>query len=97
MSPTLSHFRRMKRWLGPILGLVLACAVVTLAAHRHSDGDSHTPCTLCTVSHMPAVPSAAVPIVITTAGFVRKVIVAAELPGAPLQFSPQLGRAPPSA
>lgn len=87
----------MKRWLGPMLGLVLACAVVTLALHRHNDGDSHTLCTVCTVSHMPAVASAATPTGISATAFVRDVIVIAESARATAHPRLHSGRAPPSA
>jgi hypothetical protein len=93
----LSSFRRMNRWLGPILGLVLACTTVVLALHRHSDGETHHVCVVCTASHMPAVASAAVPTGIFTASFVRTVVAAAEGTRTQSHLPTYSGRAPPTA
>ena len=97
MQATLSPFHRMKRWLGPILGLVLACSTVTLALHRHADGEAHHLCVVCTASHMPAVASATVPTGPTAPGFTRDVVVAVEATRAHSPLRLHSSRAPPGA
>jgi hypothetical protein len=51
----MNRLRRLAgRMVGPI-GLVLALALVIGGVHHHSDGRAHDACSICSLSHAPAI------------------------------------------
>jgi len=56
----LSTMRRLAGTLGPVLGLVLACALFVTGVHHHGDASSERSCAMCIASHAPAVATIAV-------------------------------------
>ena len=55
MEHRLSFFRRVARWLGPALTVLLLGIVLIGGVHHHGALDSHHACALCTAAHAPAV------------------------------------------
>jgi len=54
MRSPLAVLRRASGLVGPALVVVLACALLLVGAHHHSDGVGSHPCALCNASHASA-------------------------------------------
>jgi len=60
VTTALSALRRLAGCMSPLLGLVLACALVVTAFHHHDENLARHACVVCSAGHAPAItPTAA--------------------------------------
>jgi hypothetical protein len=59
MTTALATLRRLASCLGPVLGLALACSLVTVAFHHHDEHAAGHACAVCSAGHAPAITPAA--------------------------------------
>jgi hypothetical protein len=53
----LPALRRVARWAGPALALLLGVVLLAGSLHQHSDLRTHDDCALCAAAHAPAAAS----------------------------------------
>jgi hypothetical protein len=53
----LPALRRVARWAGPALALLLGVVLLAGSLHQHSDLRAHDDCALCAAAHAPAAAS----------------------------------------
>jgi len=55
VRPRARFFRSQKRWLAPLVALVVLGASLLPALHHHGAVEAHHACVVCTVGHAPAI------------------------------------------
>ena len=58
MTHPLKPLRRIARWLGPALVVLLSAILATGSVHDHTSVAARDGCVLCTAAHAPALPAA---------------------------------------